>query len=495
MRKSKLFFLLIGCFFFIDCLKEENSEVTITLNSITDSNLGKKGTIIIGSRANITDFNYIDTTKSIFFLSDITNGEKTYQIDCGLWREEGRDLYTFCNYDEKLPAGKYTLDVSKAQKINYKDYILNFEAWTTLEFTKTDKDVIDIYSDKQTINVEEGKENYELRFKISSYHKEPICLMTQIDVYLYTFIDCSQENDELICPVTKSLIESIMPTNQEKIYIGALDYEKQTERFPLIPGIDVKYNLPKTDVYVGITKLIEIVSESDTTIAYQTNITDISNVLVPLVAFDLECSSDSGHEGEKEECSCTFRKYNGFPLLMVCFVSQKGKISLKEITQEIVLDNLNIKYNFRIQPVKNEEFIYKESAKGSFIMYNYPYTLDFSKSESLSVFYAIENPNSLTGLTYNENKEDLSCQVIGTIIKKCTVPKSHFEGKETGYYFLKHKNHLNGNTTCYEGFPVKVILDGSDNSDSSDSSDKSESIFIQVSGILVYSLLLFIIML
>ena len=145
MGKSKLFFLLIGCFFFIDCLKEENSEVTITLNSITDSNLGKKGTIIIGSRANIPDFNFIDTTKSIFFLSDITNGEKTYQIDCGLWREEGRDLYTFCNYDEKLPSGKYTLDVSKAQKINYKDYTFNFEAGTTLEFTKTDKDVIDIF--------------------------------------------------------------------------------------------------------------------------------------------------------------------------------------------------------------------------------------------------------------------------------------------------------------------------------------------------------------
>ena len=240
MANSKLFFLLIGCFLFIDCLKEENVDVTITLNSITDANLGKKGTIAIESRTDISSFNFIDTTKSIFFFSDLTNGEKTYQINCGLWREEGKDLYTFCNYDEKLPSGKYILDVSKAQKINYKEYTFNFEAGTTLEFTKTDKDVIDIYSDKQTINVEEGKENYELRFKISSYHKEPICLMTQIDVYLYTFIDCSQENDELICPVTKSLIESILPTNQEKIYIGALDYEKETERFPLIPGIDVK---------------------------------------------------------------------------------------------------------------------------------------------------------------------------------------------------------------------------------------------------------------
>ena len=75
------------------------------------------------------------------------------------------------------------------------------------------------------------------------------------------------------------------------------------------------------------------------------------------------------------------------------------------------------------------------------------------------------------------------------------MPKSHFEGKETGYYFLKHSNHLNSKSTCYESFPVKVILDGPDSSDSSDSSDKElESKFIKVSITLVYSLLLFLIM-
>ena len=189
------------------------------------------------------------------------------------------------------------------------------------------------------------------------------------------------------------------------------------------------------------------------------------------------------------------QKYNEFPLLIVCYVSQVGKVSLKEITQEIVLDNLNIKYNFRIQPVKNVDIIDSARASGIFIIYNYPYVLDFSKSDSLTVLYSMENPKSLTGLTFNENKGDLSCEIIGTRVQKCTVPKSHFEGKETGYYFLKHSNHLNSKSTCYESFPVKVILDGPDSSDSSDSSDKElESKFIKVSITLVYSLLLFLIM-
>ena len=60
------------------------------------------------------------------------------------------------------------------------------------------------------------------------------------------------------------------------------------------------------------------------------------------------------------------------------------------------------------------------------------------------------------------------------------MPKSHFEGKETGYYFLKHTNHLNGKSTSYEGVPVKVILDGSG--------------FNKVSFTLIYSLLLILIM-
>ena len=40
----------------------------------------------------------------------------------------------------------------------------------------------------------------------------------------------------------------------------------------------------------------------------------------------------------------------------------------------------------------------------------------------------------------------------------CIVPKSHFDGKENGYFFITHKNHLNGYSTCYEIPPVKVIL-------------------------------------
>ena len=202
----------------------------------------------------------------------------------------------------------------------------------------------------------------------------------------------------------------------------------------------------------------------------------MTNVLGSLESFTLEfTNSNTG----KRNCLCSFRKHSGFPLLILCFAYINGINVLNEITEEKIFNNINIKYNFRLQPVKNEEKIYGEQVSGSFIYYNYPHILDFTKSDSLSVNYHIEVANDLTGLTFNENKGDLTCQKIKKITK-CTVPKSHFEGKETGYYFLKHTNHLNGKSTSYEGVPVKVILDGSG--------------FNKVSFTLIYSLLLILIM-
>ena len=191
--------------------------------------------------------------------------------------------------------------------------------------------------------------------------------------------------------------------------------------------------------------------------------------------------------------SCALRKYDENPLLIVCFFSNEGENWLKEITEEKQYNELNVKYNFRIQPVNNEEKIIDKTASGTFIFRVYPEILDFTKSDSLTIEYAMENPTSLRGLTFNEKAADLSCQTIGREIKRCTVPKSHFEGKQSGYYFLKHENHLGGKSTCYEGIPIKVILDDSP-SPTSEPSDEPTDKSNMNSFILAYSLILILLM-
>ena len=43
-------------------------------------------------------------------------------------------------------------------------------------------------------------------------------------------------------------------------------------------------------------------------------------------------------------------------------------------------------------------------------------------------------------------------------MKICQVPKSHFNGAKTGYYFVHHKSESNGYIAHYESFGVNYVL-------------------------------------
>ena len=71
------------------------------------------------------------------------------------------------------------------------------------------------------------------------------------------------------------------------------------------------------------------------------------------------------------------------------------------------------------------------------------------------------SPNGLIGVSYNEEAEDLECEIISIELKRCKIPKEHFKGKKSGYYFVMHKNHFNKKTINYEVPPIQVIIDES----------------------------------
>jgi hypothetical protein len=330
--------------------------------------------------------------------------------------------------------------------------MITLKAFQLFTFTKLNKNIIDLYSSKQTIILKDDKEIYDLKFKIVSYNNEMLLIN-----YQSALENCEQVSNELICHIAKGKLEEILTPvmNGNKIYLGYLDQNSAKRgKFSLIPPIEVKSFITKKDIYVGITKLVENIAEHDTLIAYKTNVTDISNVRTDLESFSLKFEN---RDGEKES-SCSFRKYENNPLLLVCFVKD-GVFWLKEIEEEIILDDINIKYNFRIQPVNNNKKIISDRGeKGSFIFFLFPEILDFTKEDILTVDYFIENPDSLTGITFNEDAEDLICETLGRRIKRCEVPKSHFNGKESGYYFTKHTNLLDGKSFSYEAPPIKIIL-------------------------------------
>lgn len=127
---------------------------------------------------------------------------------------------------------------------------------------------------------------------------------------------------------------------------------------------------------------------------------------------------------------------------------------------------------------------------GSRINCYYPEILDFSKSDTLYVYYANDDPNYFKGITFNETAGELTCEKLTNKLNRCTVPKSHFT--ESGYYYTKHTNHLNSKSTNYEVAPVQVILEGSDETDPDDSGDNSMTYIYSIP--IYYSLLLILIM-
>ena len=114
---------------------------------------------------------------------------------------------------------------------------------------------------------------------------------------------------------------------------------------------------------------------------------------------------------KKKNFSCSFRKYTNNPLLLVCFGGSSGEFWLKEITKDINIENKTLKYNFIIKPVKITDILYLDRKfLGSFIFWLTPEVLDFTNKDSLTIEYNIENPESLTGITFNENEKDLICE-------------------------------------------------------------------------------------
>ena len=451
MSRLNPLILIFCCFLFVKNLQE--IEVTVGLNRLYEEHTGKKGTIVVTTDYNQAFDNFVDTSKTPIFKTSISNEGKNYDVDCGFYKTENENLYVFCNIGENIPLGNYSLSFTETQVINYDNYKISFSESKIFQFQKYDINIIDLYSGKQNITVDDEKDSYELKFKISSYNQEKIMLY-------YAFLDCSQKEEELICHITRKQLDSMIEESGVELKVMYNSYITYSKQFPLIPTVKVIYNkVQQEDLFVTITKLIENTSELGTAIAYETNVNYIYNVQTYFKNFELEFNNNISGTKAWE---CSFRKYDDTPLLVVCIAKREGINWLQEITEEKIYDNLNIKYRFRLQPVNIEDKIEVKGIQSSFIYYFYPLELDFTTKDSLIIEYNMRSPKGLTGITFNENKPDLECKTLGEEIKRCTVPKSHFKGKTIGYYATKHTNHLGGKSFNYEISSVKVIFNDDD---------------------------------
>ena len=458
---SRLLILFLVSFLSIDCIVEDDLNLILKVDRMAVKTVGKKGAAIILTYPDgSTQFK--KTKRETCFTTKIS---KDYKVECGLWNgeETSSQIFFFCDIGESIPSGNYSILLNEVENFKCGDYNVTLNAkdkQNSLNFEKVDREIIDLYSEPQTIEIQNALDSYELKFNIVSYNQEKIILNFRM------FLDCKVENKILKCPLTKKDLLT---------YVGKEGYLKRTAYLDttnsiyaylyMVSAINIIIkDIPKKDVSVNIKKLLVDANEHDVPIAYETDVTDVSNFYV-FGNYDFRLTfinENSKGEIREKNNSCSFLKYDNNPLYLVCWANGDGKNRLKEIEKEITIKDNNIQYDYKIKPVNNEEKIQYSSPSGSFIFWYYPKVLDFTKNSGpISIYYWIEDADLLTGFTYNENEKDLTCQSVERSLKKCEITKEHFKGKKSGAYFLKHTNHLEKKSISYEVPPIKVIVDES----------------------------------
>ena len=374
MKKILLFTFIITHFSLIlnGPIKESSEIIDITIygseyNYDFGRLIGGKGGITFGtfSLGGLYPDNEELEEKTKFSLSIYNiNDKNKYNIKCNLvnaYSYYGMNSI-FCIFGEDIPVGNYSVNFDNLN-LTYNSYTICItQDYGPIYVNKTNQYIFGLYQfNRQIFTIDNNKDSYELKFNILDYNNERLYIDFN---YLYPLDHCKVERSEIKCNVAKHEFEAIMRENEESFKIYYSRDETTMERITFIRNIEVQYNLQKEDIYLTITKLLEDVGDRYTYIAYETNVTDIQNVFT---SCDFNLPFDNGNLG------CGFRKYNGSPLLILCYSYYEEKTYvLKEITQEIIVDFLNAKYNFRIQPMNNNEpiqFSGKDSDSTTFLFF------------------------------------------------------------------------------------------------------------------------------
>ena len=396
--------------------------------------------------------NYNDNETNIFDISDIeekttfvTTLKSIGDIKCRLWKPLNESMWLFCKLNDSL--------ISENVRISIKDAVFHYKEYTVLVVFHADFFEVKtsnfpfLYSDKQIINIKEEIDSYDLKFHIGSYNEQPLCL--SLDEMKNIVLQNKKNEKDLILNIQKEKFYEIFTDSNQKIKIYSCDYSLRKIEFKAIYDIIINFdNIKKEDIFIEITKLLTNNVDLNTFSAFETNITNISDII-----------SDSFEFSYFQKFNCRIKKSGQTPLLIICLMSKEGTFSLEKIENEIILDNINVKYNFKIQPVDINGQC-EVNGDGNNIQFIYPTILNYYLNDSINIdIYYYGNSDKIPKITLNpDSKNELTCNNLENGIQRCIVPKNHFDGKGNGDYPIFYYNYLNKKTTIYQLSPIQVIL-------------------------------------
>ena len=414
----------------------------------------------------VIDFN--DSVYNIFNPSDIeektafetnliVDNDNIIYVNCKLWKPIDEKLNMFCKLDEALEYGEHSFFL-KTSSFTYNGQKFLIFQTESLFLYHLNEILPFLYSSKQTLYIDENINTYYLTFKYCEYDEDYLMIPGEGFGAIIILDECFKEGKELKCKIKKEVIEEYVSYNGQKlsIFYSFPISEQRPDmsdlRIHSIYGVYINYPLRKQDISVEIVKLLEDNIDMGNFIAYETNVKDINNIHAG--TFRLSLSN-------KDEINCCLKKTIGISLTLICMIDRRGYFSLAKVENKTVLNDINIKYNFIIQPINNNEK-FNVSEEGSIMMFSIPKVLNFTLEERITVDFGLSFPEYSNGIKFNPEANDLECVNINTIYKRCMVPKSHFSKKNSGYYYTHHANYFKKSIIFYESSPLEVILPGNE---------------------------------
>ena len=392
--------------------------------------------------------------KSTNFNTLLTNEyNNIFEITCRLWKPFDNNLIIICETQDNMnPKNLRTISVIfKESFFNYGEHKIFINSKITLKLSVLDKLVPFLYSDKQEIKyINNYDDYYYLEFNMSEYHGQELFIGDE-NLNTIPFESCANNNGKLNCIIDYYELIKILQNENQKFYLYSFHNSYSLIKLNLVYEIYFKSIFKKRNLYLRITDLLTESINTNNFVAYKTNITSMYNVKTGYFYF------------KYLQANCYFYKeINTNLLIMLCKMTKEGTYSIGSIDSEFNLKNINIYYNFLIQPSNNDDK-FNVKGLGSFIKFVAPIQLDFYSNDEIDVFFIMDNPYNSKGITFFEGSKELECNDLYAYedvneypMKVCKITYDYFtkEGKYNVYYM----NSENSLQKFYEIPEFNVIL-------------------------------------
>ena len=252
--------------------------------------VGEKGVIFFVTDYNDTKLNIFNKEnieeRTKFETTLIDNLNKEYNVTCRLWKPTNENIRIFCDLKEDLTNEITYINFNSASflyRYEYNITIISEAENMSVELIKGNAPFL--YSDIQEINVQKEKDEYNLKFKISTYNNELLVLADQKNNFSKIFLNnCQQKRKDLTCLIKKTQIEDMLVYNENEFQVSCL-YDKYGELI-LYNAFPIKinyHNVTKDNITVEINKLKEKIFDINNFVTYETNVDSI-DIFLPLIS-------------------------------------------------------------------------------------------------------------------------------------------------------------------------------------------------------------------